>query len=118
MSQNAVRDHFSVRYCNTKMIDFVAEFKRRFMSTPQAKIQLASYASVILVTFLMALVTRSAQGIALSIIATGSMFFATYANNCYVVGSCHGLSWLSTSLTVLWTALFFLERVLQALRKI
>ena len=97
-------------------MSIVSEFKKKFISTPQAKIQLASYSSVILVTFLLALVARSAEGVVLSVVAAGSMFLTTYANNCYVVGSCHGLSWLSTSLTVLWTALFFLERVLQMMR--
>jgi hypothetical protein len=35
--------------------------------------------------------------------------FSSYAINCYVVGSCHGLSWFSTLLTLLWTSIFFLK---------
>jgi hypothetical protein len=42
-----------------------------------------------------------------AMIAIIPMFFSSYAINCYVVGSCHGLSWFSTSFTLLWASIFF-----------
>jgi hypothetical protein len=44
------------------------------------------------------------------------MFFSSYAINCYVVGSCHGLSWFSTYWTLLWTSIFFLKLFVVARR--
>jgi hypothetical protein len=54
---------------------------------------MACYLSVIIVSVMAAMVTGSMQLFINAMIAIIPMFFSSYAINCYVVGSCHGLVW-------------------------
>jgi hypothetical protein len=76
---------------------------------------MACYLSVIIVSVMAAMVTGSMQLFINAMIAIIPMFFSSYAINCYVVGSCHGLSWFSTSFTLLWASIFFLKLFLEGL---
>lgn len=103
--------------------DYVVRFRKAFLSTQQARIHMACYLIVLAVSLLASVVTGSVELFVMALSMTLPMFLSTYAINCYVVGSCHGLSWFSTGLTLLWTSLFFLKlfvggvSVRKALRK-
>jgi hypothetical protein len=87
----------------------IAQFKKLFLATTQAKIHIISYLCVIIVSIMASMVVGSVQLFVTSLSMIIPMFFSSYAINCYVVGSCHGLSWFSTLLTLLWTSIFFLK---------
>jgi hypothetical protein len=92
-------------------------FRAMFLSTRQARIQMACQAFVLAASVLVA-VTFGSTSILLGAVASMvPMLYATYAVNCYVVGGCHLLSWFSTSVTVLWTLAFVVRLYLATRRR-
>ena len=90
-------------------MDLSNRFKKYFWSTLPAKVHMISYVCVLIVTLLVSMVVGSMRLFLTSLSMLVPMFFGSYVINCYVVGSCHALSWFSAFLTLLWSAIFFLK---------